>query len=43
MGPMRAFTDFTKMAKIAPADLLTLNMVLIEPTRKNEQNTVLVL
>jgi len=43
---MRAFSIVKKwpeMAKMTPDDLLTLKMVLIEPSRKNEQNTLLVL
>ena len=42
MAPMRAFSILQKwleMAKMIPEDLLTLKMVLIEPPRKNEQNT----
>ena len=43
---MRAFSILQKwpeIAKMTPDDLLTLTMVLIEPPRKNEQNTLLVL
>ena len=43
---MRAFLILQKwpeMAKMTPGDLLTLKMVFIEPPRKNEQNTILVL
>ena len=43
---MRAFSILQKwpeMAKMTPDDLLTLQMVLIESPRKNEQNTLLVL
>ena len=43
---MRAFSilqKWPKMAKMIPDDLLTLKMVLIEPPRKNEQNTLLFL
>ena len=46
MAPMRAFSIFQKwpkMAKITPDDLLTMKMVLIEPPRKTEQDTLLVL
>ena len=46
MAPMRAFSILQKwpeMAKMTPDDLLTLKMVLIEPSWKNEQNTFLAL
>ena len=43
---MRAFSilqKWSKMAKMTRDDLLTLKIALIEPPRKNEQNTLLVL
>ena len=46
MAPMHAFSVLQKLPKIAkmtPDDLWSLKMVLIEPLRKTEQNTVLVL
>ena len=42
---MRAFSvlqKWPKIAKMTPNDLLTLEMVLTEPLRKTEQNTLLV-
>ena len=45
MAPMGAFSilqKWSKIAKMTPDDLLTLKMALIEPPRKNEQNTLLV-
>jgi len=46
MAPMSAFSILQKlpeMAKMTPNDLLTLKMILTEPPRKTEQNTLLVL
>ena len=45
MVPMRAFSvlkKWPKIAKMTPNDLLTLEMVLTEPSRKTKQNTILV-
>ena len=42
---MRAFSvlqKWPKIAKMTPNDLLTLEMVLTEPSRNTEQNTLLV-
>ena len=45
MAQIRAFSflqNSSKIAKMSPNDLLTLEMFFIEPLRKTEQNTFLI-